>query len=148
MSSQGGAATAPPAAQLDVLQVLLDVPQRVGTGLQLSHLVICQGHVDHAGHASAVQHAGQTQIHLVTDSIHALNTASNNLTVGVRIYIPKTEKSVSREKTKRNSYARVQKGRTPKITFCESQFESKCKDLKVIITNSSYRCLIGQHLQA
>lgn len=109
LSSQEGAATAPPAAQLDVLQVLLDVPQCVGTGLQLSHLVIRQGHVDHAGHASTVQHAGQTQIHLVTDSIHALNTANNNLTVVVNIYIPKTEKSVSRELIKRNSYAHIQK---------------------------------------
>lgn len=62
-----------PAGQLDVLQVLLDVPQRAGAGLQLGHLVICQGHVDHAGHAPTVQHAGQTQIHLINDSIHALS---------------------------------------------------------------------------
>jgi len=67
-------ATLPPAGQLDVLQVLLDVPQCVGTGLQLGHLVSGQSHVDHAGHTSAVQHAGQTQKHLVVDPIHALCT--------------------------------------------------------------------------
>lgn len=50
----------PPAVQLHVLQVLLDVPQRAGAGLQLRHLVIRQGHVDHADHAAAVQHARQT----------------------------------------------------------------------------------------
>lgn len=57
---------------LDVPQVLLDVPQSVGAGLQLVHLVICQGHVDHTGHASTIQHTGQTQVHLVTDPVHAL----------------------------------------------------------------------------
>lgn len=63
---------APPAGRLDVLQVLLDVPERVSAGLQLGHLLICQGHVDHASHAPAVQHAGQTQVNLVSDPVHAL----------------------------------------------------------------------------
>lgn len=66
---------------LDILQVPLDVPQRAGTGLQLGDLIFCQGHVDHAGHASTVQHAGETQIHLLTDAIHALYTMSNRFTV-------------------------------------------------------------------
>lgn len=57
---------------LDVPQVLLDVPQSAGAGLQLVDLVVRQGHVDHAGHASTVQHAGQTQVDLVTDPVHAL----------------------------------------------------------------------------
>lgn len=91
MSSKEGTATAPPSVHLDIIQVLLDVPQRVGTGLQLGHLIVCQGHVDHAGHSSIVQHAGQTQIHLVTDSIHALHTINNNLTVCGRLNISKTE---------------------------------------------------------
>lgn len=60
------------AARSDVLQVLLDVPQRVGAGLQLAHFIICQGDFDHAGHAAAVQHAGQAQVHLLIDSIHTL----------------------------------------------------------------------------
>lgn len=80
-SSWEGAATPPPAVPSDVLQVLLDVPEGAGAGLQLGHLVFCQGHVDHTGHAAAVQHAGQTQVHLVTDSIHALCTRKNSLTV-------------------------------------------------------------------
>lgn len=62
----------PPAVHSHVLQVLLDVPQRAGAGLQLRHLVICQGHVDHADHAAAVEHARQTQVHLVADAVHAL----------------------------------------------------------------------------
>lgn len=70
MSSQEGVAIGSP--RLDVLQVLLDVPECVSAGLQLGHLFICQGHVDHASHAPAVQHAGQTQIDLVTDPVHAL----------------------------------------------------------------------------
>lgn len=67
-----GAATSPFAGHSDVLQVLLDVPQRAGAGLQLGHFVVRQGHVDHAGHAATIQHARKTQVHLFTDSVHAL----------------------------------------------------------------------------
>lgn len=62
----------PPIVQSNILQVLLDVPERAGTGLQLRHFVFSEGHVDHADHAPTVQHTGQTQVHLVTDAIHAL----------------------------------------------------------------------------
>lgn len=56
----------------EVLQALLDAPQSVSALLQLGHLVICQGHVDHAAHAVAVQHAGQRQEDLVTNAVHVL----------------------------------------------------------------------------
>lgn len=56
----------------DVLEVLLDAPQRVGTLPQLGHLGICQGHVHHTAHAGAVQHAGQRQEDLLTNTIHVL----------------------------------------------------------------------------
>lgn len=66
------AATSPSSGHSDVLQVLLDVPQRPGAGLQLGHLIIRQGHIDHAGHAPGVQHARKTQVHLFADSVHTL----------------------------------------------------------------------------
>lgn len=56
----------------DVLEVLLDAPQRVGTLPQLGHLGVGQGHVDHAAHAGAVQHAGQRQEDLLANTIHVL----------------------------------------------------------------------------
>lgn len=61
----------------NVLQVLLDAPQRVGAVPQLSHLVVRQGHVDDAAHAAAVQNAGQRQEDLLADAIHVLSTHSN-----------------------------------------------------------------------
>lgn len=56
----------------EVLEVLLDAPQRVGALLQLGHLVVRQGHVDDVAHAAAIQHAGQRQEDLVTDAVHVL----------------------------------------------------------------------------
>lgn len=56
----------------NVLEVLLDAPQCVGALLQLGHLVVRQGHVDHAAHAVAVQHAGQRQEDLLANAIHVL----------------------------------------------------------------------------
>lgn len=56
----------------EVLEVLLDAPQRVSALLQLGHLGVCQGHVDDVAHAAAVQHAGQRQEDLVTDAVHVL----------------------------------------------------------------------------
>lgn len=73
-----GADTSPFDGYSDVLQVLLDVPQRPGAGLQLGHFIIRQGHVDHAGHAPTIQHTGKTQVHLFTDSVHALRDINNN----------------------------------------------------------------------
>jgi len=55
-----------------VLEVLLDAPQSVSALLQLGHLVISQGHVDHAANAGAVQNAGQRQEDLVTNAVHVL----------------------------------------------------------------------------
>ncbi len=57
---------------LQVFQVFLDVPQHVCALLQLRDLVAGQAHVDHAAHSSAVQHARQAQVHLVTDAVHTL----------------------------------------------------------------------------
>ena len=61
-----------PPARSDVLQVLLDAPQSVGAVPQLGHLGVRQGHVDHAAHAAAVQHAGQRQEDLLADAVHVL----------------------------------------------------------------------------
>lgn len=81
-----GSTTSPFDGYSDVLQVLLDVPQRPGAGLQLGHLIIRQGHVDHAGHAPTVQHTGETQVHFVTDSIHALCDINNkNMPTGNKL---------------------------------------------------------------
>lgn len=57
---------------LDVLEVFLDAPQRISTLPQLGHLFIRQGHVDHAAHTGAVQHTGQRQEDLLTNTIHIL----------------------------------------------------------------------------
>lgn len=56
----------------DVLEVFLDAPQCVGTLPQLGYLIVRQGHVDHAAHAGVVQHAGQRQEDLLTNTIHIL----------------------------------------------------------------------------
>lgn len=56
----------------EVLQVLLDPPQGVGAPPQLLHLLLVQSHVDHAGNATAVQHAGQREEHLLVDAVHVL----------------------------------------------------------------------------
>lgn len=61
-----------PAVDLQVLQVFLDAPQSVGALLQLSDFFVGQGHVDDAAHSAAVEHTGQTQVHFVSDAIHAL----------------------------------------------------------------------------
>lgn len=62
------------AVDLQVLQVFLDTPQSVGALLQLSDFFIVQGHVDDAAHSAAVQHTGQAEVHLLADTIHALQT--------------------------------------------------------------------------
>lgn len=56
----------------DVLQVLLDAPQSVSALLELGHLGVRQGHVDDAAHTGVVQHAGQRQEDLLTNTIHVL----------------------------------------------------------------------------
>lgn len=56
----------------EVLQVLLDPPQSVGAPPQLLHLLLVQSHVDHAGDATAVQHAGQREEDLLADTVHVL----------------------------------------------------------------------------
>lgn len=66
-----------PAVDLQVLQVFLDAPQSVTALLQLSDFFVGKGHVDDAAHSAAVKHTGQTQVHLLTDSIHALQTSNN-----------------------------------------------------------------------
>lgn len=63
----------------DVLEVLLDAPQRVCTLLQLANLAVSQGHVDHTAHATAVQNAGQGQEDLFTDTIHVLENKHSAL---------------------------------------------------------------------
>lgn len=65
---------------LDVLEVLLDAPECFCAFLQLSHLSVSQGHIDHAAHSVAVQHTWQGQEHLLANTIHVLgkqNTAVN-----------------------------------------------------------------------
>ena len=57
----------------DVLQVLLDAPQSVGALPELGHLGVRQGHVDYAAHTRVVQHAGQRQEDLLTNTIHVLH---------------------------------------------------------------------------
>lgn len=62
-----------------VLEVLLDAPQCVGALLQLGYLGVCQGHVDHAADATAVQDARQRQEDLLTDAVHVLKTHSKKM---------------------------------------------------------------------
>ncbi len=57
----------------EILEVLLDAPQRVGTLPQLRHLRVRQGHVDHTAHTGAVQHAGQGQEDLLANTVHVLH---------------------------------------------------------------------------
>lgn len=61
----------------DVLEVLLDAPQCVCTLLQLGHFIIRQGHVDHAAHTGAVQHAGQRQEDFLVNTEHILQKQSH-----------------------------------------------------------------------
>lgn len=68
----------------DVLEVLLDPPQRVGTLPQLGHFCICQTHVDHTAHTAAVQHTRQGEEDLLTNAIHVLGKYKHTHTVRQR----------------------------------------------------------------
>lgn len=59
---------------LQVFQVFLDAPEGIGALLELSDLFVGQGHVDDAAHPAAVEHAGEAQVHLLADTVHALRT--------------------------------------------------------------------------
>lgn len=62
-----------------VLQALLDPPQCVCTLLQLGHLIVSEGHVDHAAHAVRVQDTWQRQEDLLRDAIHVLKPKRTRL---------------------------------------------------------------------